>query len=230
MNKERIILCSVIILLLLCLLFSINRCSKKSVEVDNITNILEATNDTLITYRNEKGQLVSKIQVIEMQSEKDFASLNFKDEEIVKLQSLVKSYEKKIKDGTGTYIVIEGETKYDTSYIEVIVDPLSLQINVENEWIKCMASREDSIVDFSLSVRNEYELVLGEDKKLKKLYAEVTNLNPYSSTSMMRVYQSNTIKKKRFGLGVSLGGAIIPFKPYVTPYIGIGINYNIIQF
>ena len=56
----------------------------------------------------------------------------------------------------------------------------------------------------------------------------VKNDNPYSSTEELKAYKLKMPKPKRFGLGIQGGYGIGGYG--LTPYIGIGLSYNIINF
>jgi len=84
----------------------------------------------------------------------------------------------------------------------------------------------------NLKVKNRYDIVIGFEKtkmfKPKKPYVIVTNHNPYSMTKDLRTYQVKGYEPKRFGIGLNAGYGIgLDLKP--QPYIGVGLNFNIIE-
>ena len=77
-------------------------------------------------------------------------------------------------------------------------------------------------------------MVIGEDGKWytwnRKMYAEVTNYNPYTTIITMKAYSVKAPKKKRLGIGVNVSYGIPLNVPLRTAFIvGVGLQYNIIE-
>lgn len=236
MKNITVIILGAIIIILFGLL--LNTCNEKKRSDTNWENVIAALSDTLRTERNEKGELVGRIASIETQNTNQFLELQTKDAQIIELQELVRENKKKLNKGgsatTGTINTNVSNTsstvitKTDTVRIDSLVYLYPTYThNLENEWINYKASMNKDSATFSLQVKNDFSLVLGREKN--KPYAEITLKNPYSEVSKLRTYQVSLPKQKKFGLGLSAGIAIgKDIKP--TPYMGVGLNYNLISF
>jgi len=224
-----ILLCIVIVLLLF-----VNKCNVDKTK--DITSLYSAVISELEISENKLGEEVAKREIIQTNNIKDFLQLQVgQDSILMELQGLVKEYKKILNKG-GSATIYEGETNIDKSSITNITynnDSLPIYNSVFNdEWINySIISKKDS-TNLSLKVKNKYDIVIGFERtkifKPKKPYVIVTNHNPYSMTKDLRTYQVKGYKPKRFGIGLSTGiGIGLNLKP--QPYIGLGLNYSIIE-
>lgn len=213
--KKNLIITGLGILLLFFLFLNFRQCSSKK----DVINSYSALNDTLLIYQNKYGQEVAKIQIIETQRIKDFLKMKSQDSTILKLQKLVKE-----KNPQSALIINTITELHDT--IQIYKTDTSIDFNFVDSWINLRGEIKDSLI-FDLLVKNEYNIVY------KKGYAELTNLNPYSSTSSFRVYE-RVERKKSFGIGANLGlfcgYDMINKSPVIGIGIGIGLNYDFISF
>lgn len=100
-------------------------------------------------------------------------------------------------------------------------------IKYKNEWINYDMGIGVDSTSFDLKVTNKYATILKYDKG--KPYVDVINYNPYSETTVLRSYLVSIPKSKNWGVGFSVGvGISTNLTP--KPYIGIGVNYNILKF
>lgn len=171
--------------------------------------------DSLFYYKNKEGQDVAKINSLVTENANQFLEIQTKDSIILELQKEVKRNKSKIKDG-GSVTIVKTETVIDTLFLNNDSD-----YHYSDKWIDWNLSLRDSI-EFDLSVRNDYSIVIGREKS--QYYAEITNQNPYTKTNVFRTYQVTMPKPKKFGLGIQVGYG------FEGPYIGIGIQYNLITF
>lgn len=225
----------------------------KATKVEEQENLIIALHDTLRITTNEKGQQVAEIQQIRTARVKDFTQIKNLTGENKRLQDAVKQNAGRL--GTsGSVTTFASDTKVDVTVPTTVTfpeitpnSPINLVTNRDTvylypeytakvelgQWAKAnVVSNKDS-TRIKLGVYNEYTLVLGEEKQKgsglfgKKLpFAEVTNLNPYSSTATLKTYSvDNKIKQKRLSLGVNTSYS--PFNNQT--YVGVGLNYALIN-
>lgn len=184
---------------------------------------IESLTDSIQYYKDNYNVLHSKISIIEADN---FTKINSKDKDIQELQELVKRY-KNVQAAT----VIKTETKV----VEKIVNkPVLETISKETAyyskfdlegfvWGEIIAKKDST--DLILNIRNDFNIVSHYEKG--KLVLDVSDKNPYSITKSQRSY-INLPKQKKWGLGISAGyGAN---KNGLSPYIGLGVNYNLLSF
>lgn len=181
--------------------------------------------DVLKKTTNEKGEQKARIAVLEAQKAKDFLSIQSKDSVINKLQSEVKYYKKQIQNGGSVTVVETVTTIHDTTKLTHTDSTSCFDYN--NKWIDLWGNTiSNDLLEFGLTVRNEYTFTIGEEKG--KPFVELTNKNPYTDTQYLRTFQVSAPKPKRFGIGIQAGlGVMSEFK--LSPYIGAGVSYNFIR-
>ena len=244
-NKLHIIYLVVVGLLIAALTItfvSLNRQKSKFVDQEELYN---AVTGSIKTWKDKDSLNNAKIQIMQTEKAGDFLKLQNLEGVNLELQNLIKSQDKKIEDLTAA-LVIESNTIYtDTLRMfypiggDTIVFSKSVLLDsISNEWIDAMFGFNRGFSYLDVNIKNKYEIVMGfEGGNLFKRgipYATITNLNPYTSTKEMRVYQVRVPKQKRFGLGFQAGfGGIYDIQHKSIgygPYIGIGINYNVINW
>ena len=190
-------------------MFNIKSCN------DTIKNnkLIESLNDSISYYKDKNGILHSKISVIEVERMKDFTKLNLTNKELKELQELVKKY-KNVKSAT----IIKTETKI----VEKIVNKTVLDTISNTPIYKSNFNLKGYI---KISIKNDFNIVTYKEKG--KLILDVSDKNPYSVTKAQRNY-INIPKQKRCGLGINAGYGIN--NNGLSPYIGLGINYNLFNF
>ena len=256
MNKERIYKVVSITIIVILVLLNLKSCKNTQDTKKDYVNTINALPDTLTTYRNKDGMQVAKISLIETEKASQFLEIKSKDAVIVKLQEEVKKNEKRLgKSGSVTVITNTTEVKtVDTTYITskdtivrndtVFVYPeyssfIKKGLRIDSSyWVTANVKANKDSTSFDIGIQNSYVIVLGREKakgfkalfKPKVAFAEVTNENPYTSTKTIRSYQVKTPKPKRLGIGFHVGyGLVLDKVPILRPYIGIGIQYNIIE-
>lgn len=230
MNK-RIIFIILLVLLAINFIAFIFMYNRNNTLSSTIT-LHEGINDSLMIYKNKYGESVTQIKTLQAENTQQFTELVFKDSLIIQLQTLVKENQYKLRNH-GSATIFKTITKIDTLVQnQAIRDSL---IRYSNDWISMnLTLLPNDSIDFHLEVKNEYSIIIGEDRKTifesYKPYAIVTNKNPFTNTVALRTYEVKVPKPKRFGLGIS-GGITYDFiHKHTIPYIGIGINYNVIEF
>ncbi|ATA90846.1 hypothetical protein CGC56_00830 [Capnocytophaga canimorsus] len=184
-----------------------------SVQIKTLQDLLKAKKESLS--ENQTTILV----------EKDTFEIQSLNKEIEHLQALVK----KLQSIQKPKII----TKVDTIIKEVIIkadDNIREAFYDFNGWAYgSIISYRDS-TGISINIKNDLSIVHKKDKKGS--YVEVFDKNPYTTTEAIRSYYKLNNKKpiiKRWGVGPNLSYGI-NYKGDFLPYVGIGIQYNLIHF
>ena len=221
MRNKNIFSWLVLIFAIIVIIFCVKACNN-SIRKEN-SKLIESLNDSISYYRDVEGILHSKISIIE---DDYFLKLKLKDKEIVELQDLVKKY-KNVKSAT----IIKTETKIVEKIVnKTVLDTISNTPIYESSfnlkdyiWGDIVAKKDTT--DIKINIKNDFSIVTYKEKN--KLILDVSDKNPYSITKSQRSY-INLPKQKKFGLGVNVGYGIS--KSGLSPYIGLGVNYNLINF
>lgn len=221
MRNKNIFSWLVLIFIIIIIIFCVKACNN-NIRKEN-SKLIESLNDSISYYKDVEGVLHSKISVIE---DDYFLKLKLKDKEIVELQDLVKKY-KNVKSAT----IIKTETKIVEKIVnKTVLDTISNTPIYESSfnlkdyiWGDIVAKKDTT--DIKINIKNDFNIVTYKERG--KLVLDVSDKNPYSVTKVQRSY-INLPKQKRFGLGVNAGYGIS--KSGLSPYIGLGVNYNILNF
>lgn len=221
MRNKNIFSWLVLIFIIIIIIFCVKACNN-NIRKEN-SKLIESLNDSISYYKDVEGVLHSKISVIE---DDYFLKLKLKDKEIVELQDLVKKY-KNVKSAT----IIKTETKIVEKIVnKAVLDTISntpiyeSSFNLKNYiWGDIVAKKDTT--DIKINIKNDFSIVAYKEKN--KLILDVSDKNPYSITKSQRSY-INLPKQKRFGLGVNASYGIS--KSGLSSYIGLGVNYNLINF
>lgn len=248
-NKDFFITTTLAIVVILLLLERQCIVGKLSSELKESTDLYNAIQDTVQTYKDKNGRQIAAISLLQTSQATDFIALKTKDSTIIELQETVKLYKKNLKPGSSVTL-IENRTNVSTNLGTKITSRDTIRVdsfiyiypayafdtNLKNWIFVCgLATRDSTHLD--LTVRNKYKVVVGYEKgklfKPKEPFAEVTNENPYTETTILRAYQVSVPKPKRLGVGVSVGYGFY-FDPqkvrighgFIT---SISLNYNLIN-
>lgn len=208
-------------------------------------NLYNSITGELKTWKDKDSLNLAKIQIMQTDKVSDFLKIKNLTGTNLELQNLLKSQGRKIKDLNAALILKSETVIRDTTRLyypiegDTIVFSQSVLLDsIQNKWIDVTYgfNKGKSILDFTLY--NEYEVTFGyEGSTLFKRgipYATVKNKNPYTTTSDFRVYQVTSPKQKRFGVSLQAGfGGLYDIKNDnigYGPYIGLGLNYNIITW
>ena len=213
------VLITIGLFLLLSLMF--RECSSRDQEISS-KKLIAQLNDSLQSYRDKEGKMISKISSIEIDNMSFFKQLEVKDKTIQELQKLVKK-------STLAASIIKTETKVDTVFKTTkIKDTVNITYETDFDvqgWIWGTVSMNKDTTSLKVFTRDQYDIRLSKEKD--GTYIDVINHNPFSTTQEVRsVYKLP--KQKKFGIGVNLGYGITSYG--LSPYIGLGINYNLINF
>ena len=199
----------------------------------NHNQFIEAINDTVMRYKNENGELVSRISIIQMDNYKDFINMKFKDSLITELQSRVSYYKDKAESVTNFNVVgnvsATSPNKIDTIYIDTIQVKTVYSSHFFDPWVNLFTKTIIDSTFFDLSYNDTYTVTQLNDKD--GIYVEIINQSPYVKVDNIRTFRIKTpvYKPKQWGVGVQIGYGInrIDNKFQTSPYIGIGISYNL---
>ena len=167
----------------------------------------------------------------------EMMDIHTKDSTIAALQELVQQYKEELNSAviikTTTQIDAKGKTEIVRDSTLPIYDSTSVfptyRSRLSDKWYEALMTMSKDSSILNLTVRGEYNVIIGREKE--KWYADVKNLSPYSTTDYVRALQVTppTIKKTRWTVGPQGGiGYVVPNK--ISPYLGVGITYNLIKF
>lgn len=244
MNKKDLIFGGVIVILLGVTILLFSLLSEKRSDYKEQVELYNSITDTVKFYKNKDSLNVAKIQVMQTDKESDFLKIKNLTGTNLELQNLIRNKDKEIKD-LNTALIHKDETVYiDTLRMyypiggdTIIFSQSVLLDTINTKWINAKYGFNRGFSYLDLKVYNEYQITIGyEGGNLFKKgtpYGIVTNMNPYTSTKDMRVYQVSVPKQKRMGISFQTGfGGVYDMKNNnisYGPYIGLGLNYNIIK-
>lgn len=204
-------------------------------KVDDLTLQNSVLSYQMISYRNSDSLHVAKIAVISSEKTKQFLKIQSKDSMILQLQQIIKKNKKTLTQPGSSTSLIDSQTSIKgviPTTIEVKKTPVEkgedfpeYTSSIVNSWIDLAISAKPDSTSFDLKVRNKYSVIIGQDKNGS--FAEVTNYNPYTETVDMRTYSVLMPKKKKLSLGLHAGYGIVGLG--FGPYMGIGLNYDLIN-
>lgn len=249
MNNKKLTLNLILVfIMILVLSLSLKTCYNDYLKYDNKIKkekekliLLENLKDSLIQYKNKNNQLVSKISVFQAEKVEYVLDLETKNEEIIKLKELLKS-----NKSAKVVTQIETKTIIDTIFKEIeVYNILENGIKLEewtngwfNGYVKFKPTFDSngeptgrSNFDLRIETINKLNIVHKKDDK-GKMFVEITDENPYSQVKSIRSYyktQKTNINNNRFGIGANISYGI-NYKGEFYPYIGLGLNYNLIRF
>ena len=230
MTKERVLT----VLLILVIIFSVNRVLKVN-EISNSNEQLyksvNALNDTIVVKNNKIGEALYEKTTLNLDLntiksansglKTDIENLSRKDrknlDRINELSVTISQLRDSLKQGKVTQI-------NDSTYAYIYKDSTEFK-NYESELYFTSKSRP---YNFDYRIINDevyFKIVLFE----KDGYVMAKSDNPLVTFNSINSYKIpvKPFKQKRFGLGFSTG-LTMNSSFGVSPYIGIGLNYNLI--
>lgn len=229
MRNKNILYWLILTLIIITVIFHIKDCNN-SIGNKN-SKLIESLNDSISYYRDENGVLHSKITAIEVDNIEKFKKLNIKNEEIKELQKLIKKY-KDVQSATvfKTKTEIKEIFKTDTVVVNDTLLPVyksdfMLYGGTDKLQVYGHIRMEKDSTALELHMIDRFKIVTHKEKD--KIILDISNENPYSVTESQRAV-IKIPKQKRIGLGVNAGYGIS--KSGLSPYIGLGVNYNLLNF
>lgn len=226
------------LLIVVSLLFNFKQCNSNKIANSNII----ALTDTIKTTKNKVGEVVKSKNLLLMDIKdlknsnsgltKEIDKLNNKDKrnlvEIDKLNITIDMLQDSIINlKSGTPIVVNDSTKiYPFSKINSFRN-LQWDVTVVGKQVNSVSSKLTSDKLFM-------DLVIDKKKEGSNLILSVSSSNPYVKVtniegSIINLSAYNSLQKaKPFGIGLQVGYGI--GGSGFTPFIAVGLSYNIIRF
>lgn len=221
MNKAIGIFAIVVTIVLVAIMYFSNKRIQELKEIERLYNIAQ---DSLVVIINKYNQEVAKTEVLQSENTTLFTQLKIKDKDIIRLQNVITNYEKENKK-INTALVISNETNIQLrdSLRALIIgysndDSTDMEFPIyqrefkeDNGWYKGEVVVGLDTLAVSILSKNAYDITIGDEKInlfKKKLYANITNLNPNTETKVMKVYQKETVKRndvKKIGIFTTIG-------------------------
>lgn len=210
-------------------------------QITEQNNLNIALADSVQTWKGKDGLNRAKISTLETSKTKEFLALATKDSSVIALQQEVKEMRRYLRN-KGSVTNFSSDTTVDTSSpTEVTVDnsgnPTYKSKFDLDGWVfgNSVATKDSTYLN--LKVKNKYSLTLGVEPTgflglgKGKPFAQVKNENPYSETQELKTYQVTAPKPKRWGVGpVGAYGLNLGPVPQLGGFVGVGVQYSLIQF
>lgn len=223
---------SALLLGALCIVFYLRARFLESKISENV-RIVSALIDTVKNQRLNDRSLLSTIESFSVLSQKSLLEIRSKDSLINRLQKIISS-NKNVETGVAidntTGVSDSGKTVVhhrDTVYVDekVYMYP-AYSYYKKDDWIEInvLSTKDTTFVD--LLIENKYDVYITRNRG--KYSATVHSLSPYTKDQKVRAMNVIAPSPKRLGLGINAGYGMT--KEGLSPYVGIGIQYNIIEF
>lgn len=178
---------------------------------------------------SEKDQLIlSQKQAIDVHliEKSELKKLHFKAvSEVTSLKAQIAILKDSLAH-TGTVVIVEDCDSVGYSY-PVIKLPFTFK-EINDDYSLSGAFSETGIMNVDLNVPIALDVWSGREKGSKDYKVVVTTPNKVVKITELRSVKLDFPKTKRIGLGAQAGYGVS--KNGLTPYIGIGISYNIFNF
>jgi hypothetical protein len=212
---------------LIVLFFSVKSCSSNKKELNEKDNLNRVVNDSMVTYRNNLHQQIAKIEPLITTNDKYFLELKTKDAIILKLQQLYASEKKAKRDAeVAMVIAIQTVSQLQDSLKNTVIGQTfthkgdsifvwpTYQKVISNKWVLDSIQIGKNFFKQHQVIHNEYDIAIGTERAglfKTKPYALVTNINPLSETTAIRVYQKKEVPSKFWSYigGGVIGGALV---------------------
>lgn len=257
-NLKNIVLSkNTIILILLALMmvmgyFGYTYYGKFQSELASKTSLITGLTDDVSVERQKNGSLTATIRTIEGKEADMLLDINSKDETIQQLQNIIKTKDKRnnrlesalaiqsglvaqYRDSLTNNNIVGGEMVGDTMY-PTYERSFALMNEYDDKdstkWVSGLVLLGKSDFSLDLEIVNKFDVSISRTRKnifsKWEMYADVTTHNPYSNIKTVRSFSKQKIKPKRFGVGPSIGVGWA--NGGFGAYVGIGVNFNIIEF
>lgn len=193
-------------------------------------NNTQALTEQVTKVTNKLGEQSYKVTTLESDNTDLIESLNSSDSTIFRLQELIKSYKKEIKNGGSVTVFNDSIIIKDTVFVNKT--DTSTEFNYSNNWITLNGVIKDSLT-FNLSIKNKYSVIIGYEGngffKSKTLYSLITNENPYSTVTSVKSYKVK-LKERKWSFGITGGYGLIHSGNNIYSGFGImlGMQYKLL--
>lgn len=207
------------------------QCNSSSNKEDLSTKLINALEDTVTHYKNDKGQDVARISMLETESAKQFLNIKSKDSVIIELQNAVKHY----KGKADAVVIFDSNTEMEGKTVTIVETinnyPVYKSLH-SNDWLKLSINADKDSTSYDLSLYNKFQIGIGKEKGVS--FVEVTDLNPYSKTGTVRGFQLTETKQNKFNFGIQAGyGLLFDIRHDRLShgaYVGLGATYTFFGF
>lgn len=220
--KEKLIYIATIVILLIALSLSINKCTSLNHEYNR--NLI-TLHDSVHHYKTKSGQLVAQTKMYETDI-KHLKYLNdslyttiksLKNKNITQATQFSGTIVNEVHDTTwilttDTVLFAQERFKFENQY-----RLLEGQINVDRDKINMQIERDEMQFDYTVAL----------DKNNNVL---ITSTNPYVKYNSISGFTLPKQRKKRFGIGPNFSYGYDPVNNKPAFFVGVGIQYNIIKF
>jgi len=241
-TKTQIIGTSIgIIAILILIIILMQKCSSVNtsviVDVDSYKQQINAKEGKIQVLTNE---IINLKDLQANLAKSNDATLKFLSDELKRAKDIIK------KSGNVTVFTsttqLQGETItiIDTVFsIDTFIFRSQYVIN-DTPWIYATFIEKDSNLSYNIELRDRYSLILGKSKLkgIKNLFkpfepiAMIKTQNPYNKIDSVISYSIKDAMPSKFGIGASIGYGLAVNQNGITPtpFIGVSLNYNLIQF
>nr|DAW65085.1 MAG TPA: hypothetical protein [Caudoviricetes sp.] len=201
-------------------------------------------------WRDEEGRLHTEIKALQAESAKDFLKMKYQDSMLQELQKTVREYRKKLKHG-GAVVQFKERVVYrnvvDTSKFDslrrvyrkkpwdcFIAESIAF-IKDGKGWGMVQVQGRNGCLQARVIMDNEYRMVLSRKPhwfKPDEYHVELENANPFiieSKRTVRYLQLDKSMRRKHFGIGPMVGVGL-GYDLKVHPIIGVGLQWNVIQF
>ncbi len=201
-------------------------------------------------WRDEEGRLHTEIKALQAENARDFLKMKYQDSMLQELQNTVKEYKSKLKHG-GSVIQFKERVVYrnvvDTSKFDSIrwvysekpwkcfIDEGIAFVKDGKGWGMVLVQGFRGGLQAEVIMDNEYKIILSKKPhwfKSDEYHVELENANPFVSESQRTVRYlqlDKSMRHKHFGIGPMVGVGI-GYDLKVHPIVGVGLQWNVIQF
>lgn len=220
--KERIAYIATIVILFIAMAISINKCT--SYRNEYYGNLI-ALSDSIHYYKTKSGQLVATTKLYET----DIKHLKYLNDS---LYNQIKSLKNKnITQATQFSGTIENP-QHDTTF--VLVPDTSFfaleRFKFENQYRLLEGTIRADQNEINMKIEKDivnFDYTVALDKNNNVL---ITSNNPYIKYNSISGFTLPKPRKKRFGIGPNFSYGYDPVNNKPAFFIGLGIQYNLIQF
>lgn len=222
-NWEKVIGLALIIGLLIALVCSVRQCNRNNAKYEN--NI-KALKDSIVYYQTKSGNTVAEKQAFIVDNSKEIKQLSEALYQALK--------EMRIENSTLAAMQFSGEVdngEKDTVY-EIKHDTIQNGFIKDfsfNDKYRELSGKVTYIPDtLAVDITNDkmfFDYTVAIDKKNR---IKIMSDNPYIKYNEISGFTIQQKKQKRFGLGPQVGYGYNFGK--FSPYIGVGLSYNLIVF
>lgn len=214
---------------ILFLILFINQCNETRSIIQENENTSEFLNDTISYYTNEVGQVVASRTALQGEKNALETLLSKQIDSTGQLKRLVKKFRKVDAAGNIT----------QSTLIDTIAIPFEVPVpcKFHRDWEKNTeyysikgTSDQNGISLNEIKIPNTLSFAIGKKKKgwfSSEYVIEAVNSNPLVNTLGLDSY-SIKVPKKRFGVSLFAGYGIS--SDGLSPIVGIGLGYNLLEF